>query len=300
MMMPTCGGIADGQDPTDFCPGALTCNGMGACHFANGAACTTAAQCESDLCECADATCTGGGRCAAMVCPACNFINATGTACTGLIANNQDPKNGCAGALLCDGAGACKLNAGELCTSDNRCQTGFCECGDAACTSAGRRCGFQDCTGVLGCRALGGTFNCDGPAMPKNTDPNNACTLDCSGLGNCEVGTGASCSLGQEAVCDSNSCACSNASCTTRVCSVVSCSSSCQFTTNGTSCTNIAYDTDPRNACSQNCNGNGSCQSCGCFDPGVGTICQVNFNDCGGGTAFCPSHQTCALECQCN
>ncbi len=300
MTTPSCMGVTAGQDPMNACPGALNCDGNGACRVGLGEICTGSSSCETGTCECADALCSGSGRCAMAACGGCQFADSNGM-CTGSITAGQDPKNGCAGALTCDGTGSCRHVPGDGCTSDNDCQSGFCECADATCAT--RKCATEDCTGAKGCRALGATFGCDGAAFAKDSDPNGACADDCDGAGACEVALGGACSRQAPMGCNSNNCQCANAACSSGVCALgtVMCTNCQHAAANGMSCLNTPVGQDPRNVCTQACNGAGQCQSCSCFDPGVGTICSPNQpHACGAGSnPICVNGATCG-SCSCS
>ncbi|XXY17664.1 MopE-related protein [Sorangium sp. So ce216] len=98
-------------------PMTETCDGLdndcdmavdeGACLAANGAACATAAQCQSGNCVdgyCCNTACGG-------TCQACNVSGSIGSCAS--YAANTDPANECA--ADCDGSGACEvINAGTI------------------------------------------------------------------------------------------------------------------------------------------------------------------------------------------
>lgn len=99
-----CVNISLGQDPQDECPGTTACSGNGACKLLPvGAACTMNIECSGGgYCfdgYCCNSACGG-------TCQACNLAGAIGT-CNWIPAG-QDPGNECAGALNCNGSGACQ------------------------------------------------------------------------------------------------------------------------------------------------------------------------------------------------
>lgn len=102
-----CGNILTNTDPESECVGVLDCNGAGACEapLANGTPCAAAGECASNFCVdgvCCNSAC--GGLCAA--CTMALKGNGVDGQC-GLIAAGTDPQNECAGAMTCNGAGAC-------------------------------------------------------------------------------------------------------------------------------------------------------------------------------------------------
>lgn len=95
-----CGAIVAGIDPDNECPGADVCS-AGACKELNGSACSAATECLSG--NCIDGVCCNTA-CGAL-CQACNIAGSIGT-CANVPAGS-DPASECAGAVNCNGAGAC-------------------------------------------------------------------------------------------------------------------------------------------------------------------------------------------------
>jgi len=84
---------------TDCANGFSCANGL--CKKSTGQACSTSGECASGFCidgVCCDNACSG-------LCMKCNQLGSVGT-CANIPAGT-DPDNECAGALNCNGAGAC-------------------------------------------------------------------------------------------------------------------------------------------------------------------------------------------------
>ncbi len=125
----------------------------------NNDLCTLATDCDSGLCECANANCTTR-RCSAVACP-CQFnTNGNGT-CDGNLNNGLDPGNACGTCAACSG-GACADHAAN---TDPESECGFCQScdGSGACgTTANSFDPHDDCpVGAADCcngaAACGGT-----------------------------------------------------------------------------------------------------------------------------------------------
>jgi hypothetical protein len=101
----TCEYITLGTDPQNECnsPQSRQCNGFSGCQYDNGVMCTQNQECLSG--NCVDGVCCSTATCAGL-CKACNTPGSPG-ACANIPAG-QDPANECAGALVCNGAGACQ------------------------------------------------------------------------------------------------------------------------------------------------------------------------------------------------
>jgi len=177
-----CGNIATNTDPDNECnPGE--CNGSGACNAspqatsANGAPCTSAAQCASGYCAdgvCCDSWCLGS----CQACTATKKGSGTDGTC-GNIKYDTDPDDECWGGS-CDGKGACKQYNGVWCSQSSQCLSGYCVdgfcCGNVcvqqcyACSTAKKGQGFD---GVCG-------------PMSAGRDPENECNPgECNGSGSC-------------------------------------------------------------------------------------------------------------------
>lgn len=170
----TCPPCANGQEcfVDSDCQSTL-CQGSVCVAQADGAACSSSAQCASGFCV--DGVCCNGA-CSAL-CAHCDLPGFTGTCM--LIPNGQDPDNECGGATTCDGAGGCTalLNNGSACTFNSQCLSGQCVdgvCCNASCTGVCRRCNLP---GSVGSCAF----------IPNGQDPDNECpgTEFCSGAGSC-------------------------------------------------------------------------------------------------------------------
>jgi len=252
-----CNNITLNTDPANECSGALSCDGAGACQLALGASCTVGTQCGSG--NCVDGVCCTTATCAGA-CKSCNQAQTGGAAgfCAN-IASNLDPANECAGALSCDGNGACQGPQGASCTLDTQCGTGHCV--DNVC------CGTATCGVCEACSAaLNGATSGTCSLVSVDTDPHNDCTgaQVCNILGACVDGpNGGACFVGDGA---DNTCASSQ--CWDGFCCNVSCNGLCEACSaaksggpNGT-CAPVPNNQDPDAECpgSQTCDGSGACQ----------------------------------------
>ena len=129
--------------------------------------------------ECASGFCTDGvccGDACGGACKSCAVAGSEGT-CTNL-GSGTDPANECAGALSCNGAGACELPEGDPCSGNSACGSGFCVDG-VCCADA--------CAGLcLACSAAK-TGGANGTCAPvaAGTDPDTECnggTPNCDGV----------------------------------------------------------------------------------------------------------------------
>jgi hypothetical protein len=247
----TCANITANTDPDNECPGNVNCNGIGQCGlFANGAACTLAAECSSGFCVdgvCCNTACSG-------LCQACSNAKTGGASGTcGNVTANTDPDNECA--TECNGAGACEAPNGTACTLASQCQSGFCVdgfCCGTVCSGLCQACSAAKNGGVNG--TCGNVTNA--------TDPDNECAgvTTCNGAGACtKLAQGAACTLNTE--CGSGFCVdgvCCGTACT-GLC--LACSAAKTGGVNGT-CANVVPGTDPDNECSgatPNCAAGGVC-----------------------------------------
>ncbi|MEZ4306625.1 MAG: hypothetical protein R3F14_01050 [Polyangiaceae bacterium] len=188
----TCSYVPTGQDPANECMGAQVCNGAGQCRKPNGEACAGGIECLSATCVddvCCNTACGG-------TCLACDLAGSMGT-CT-LVPAGQDPDNECAGALDCNGSGACFLDNGAPCANGLACQSG--ECVDGVCCDSA--CGST----CLACNLVGSVGMCT--PVPAGADPDGECsggTPDCNGNGGCGKGPGgATCVPSANNVCFGN------------------------------------------------------------------------------------------------
>ncbi len=239
----TCSPLPAGQDPIDECAGAASvCNGAAACKKANGQTCAAAGDCALGLCVdgyCCNSGCVG-------TCIACNVAGFLGT-CSPVPAA-QDPANECAGAVNCNGNGACGslLGNGTACAIGNECQSG--NCIDGVCCNS-------TCSGLCqACNVAGSAGACT--SIPNGQDPANECASGaCNGAALCKLDNGQACAAGS---------ACLSTTCVDGVCCNALCSGTCQACnvagSTGT-CSSIANGQDPASECSGavSCNGAGAC-----------------------------------------
>lgn len=245
-----CGGNdCKGCDVGDSCDGdgdcALDNCVANVCDEAqNGHPCGGDGDCLSGQCEdgvCCNTSCNG-------TCRACDLPGSVGTCLN--IASGSDPDNECAGASVCDGAGACKKPAGQTCAAASECLVGL-FCVDGVCCDS-------VCNGTCeACNVAGSLGACT--EVPNNQDPANECAgaTTCDGAGACtKLANGTAC--GAAAECSSNFCVdgvCCNEICggTCRACDLAG--------TIGT-CTNVPAGQDPDMECqgaNPNCNGMAMC-----------------------------------------
>ncbi len=78
--------------------------------------------------DCATASICDHGRCCANSCPMCKACSGDGVTCDNMAIGTADssPAHPCSGTQACDGAGNCKLAAGQPCSSNSACAFGFC------------------------------------------------------------------------------------------------------------------------------------------------------------------------------
>ena len=112
------------------CGAGLKCNSTGLCKKTTAQACAAGSECLSANCYdgvCCTTTCS-------TACKACNVTGSVGT-CANIPAGKQDnaPAGTCAGVNACDGAGACKLGAGQACTSNAQCSSNVCTVATGTC-----------------------------------------------------------------------------------------------------------------------------------------------------------------------
>ena len=261
----TCTSIPANADPDNEC--TTECNGASLCEAANGAVCSTNAQCQSGFCVdgfCCNAACNGS-------CQACSNAKSGGAngTCTSIPAN-ADPDSEC---LLsdCNGAGACEAATGTACTLPSQCASGFCV--DGFCCNAG--CTFS-CTAC----SLAKTGQANGTCanVTAGTDPDVECpgTTSCNGNGQCSLlAQGTACTLAAE---------CASGFCVDGRCCNTACTATCQACSaakkgagaNGT-CGSIIANTDPDNECTTECNGSGACELANGSACSLAAQCQSGF-----------------------
>ncbi len=238
-----CSPIAAGQDPIDECAGAASlCDGAGACKKANGQTCAAAGECALGLCVdgyCCNSACSG-------TCIACNVAGTLGT-CSPVPAG-QDPANECAGAVNCNGNGACGslLGNGSACSIGTECQSGNCIDGLCCNTTCGGLC--------MACNVAGSAGTCTN--IPNMQDPANECANGaCNGAALCKLDNGQGCAAGS---------ACLSATCVDGVCCNAACSGTCAACNVAGSvgtCASVPSGQDPASECAGavSCNGAGAC-----------------------------------------
>jgi hypothetical protein len=287
----TCGPIVAGTDPDSECGGAASCNGANSCAlFASGVACAINAECQSGFCVdgvCCNAACN-------TTCQACTAAKkgAGADGACASIASGMDPDNECAGAQVCNGAGACKLPNGQACAAGAECISTF--CADGVCCNAA--CGGV-CQACSAAKKGGGQDGTCG-SIPAGADPDSECggAASCNGVNACALfASGVACAINAE---------CASGFCVDGVCCSAACNAPCQACSavkkgagaDG-SCGSIVSGSDPDNECAgaQVCNGLGACklpngQPCALGADCVSTFCVdgVCCNAaCGGSCQAC-------------
>jgi hypothetical protein len=277
-----CTPIAGGQDPANECA-AGACDGTGVCRKDNGQTCAAGTDCLSNFCVdgvCCNAVC-------GALCQACNVTGSVGTCAN--VPNNGDPANECVNGA-CNGAGQCKLDVGQPCTTGGDCLNNTCVDGFCCNTACAATC--QGCS-----MAKTGAANGTCANITANTDPENECagTTTCNGSGMCnKLPNGSSCTLAGE---------CSSNLCVDGVCCGTACGGTCQACNvagNLGTCTPIPSGTDPSNECNGNggndvCNGSGACKEINGTGCAAGSECLTNLcvdgrccnNSCSGTCEAC-------------
>ena len=279
-----CGSIQNGLDPDSECAGATSCNGNAACAtFTTGTACTLAAECASGFC--ADGFCCNSA--CATACQACSAAKRGGgtNGQCGAIATGTDPDAECAGALVCDAAGACKLPDAQSCAANAECVGGFCVDGVCCNTACGASC--------MACSNAKKGFGPDGVCgnIQNGLDPDSECggATVCNGSAACALlPVGTACGANNE---------CQSVACVDGFCCGSACSSPCEACsaakkgsgTNGT-CGAILSGLDPDSECAGLlvCNGANACKM-----PNGG-VCAANAECLGG---FCADGVCCNTAC---
>lgn len=282
-----CSSIVSAEDP-DNCSGSLTCDATGACKTKRGQACG-ATPCIDGFCAdgvCCNVACTGN-------CQSCTAAG-RGTGQDGECGNaaaNTDPRNKCTqdaaypGSCkadgMCDGSGACRLNA----VADVVCGTVTCAQG----TLTGKLCNGSGVCGAstASCKAYVCNDVGDGCTDSCTKDVECATGAYCDDSQHCQLkqAQGAECTSGSE---------CATGYCYDGVCCNQACGGQCEACNvepNQGSCVPVQGEpTGDRQACE----GEGSCKGrCNggdrttCSYPAAGTACAPG--SCDGNIAQPPS-----------
>jgi len=252
----TCVFVAAGKQDLSAkapCTGIKACDGKGSCLLGRGQACTAGTQCATGQCAdsvCCNTACSG-------TCEACDVSGKLGTCSSvdkGLADSNATSP--CIGANACDGKGKCKKAAGQKCSLDTECGTGFCAdgyCCDSACDTPCHSCSVAGTAGT--CTAIA--------ALLPDTNPIGACSgaYLCDGKGQCRGAPGAKCTLPGQ---------CATGYCKDGVCCTIGCTGNCvtcylDDKSKGTCKPHPAHE-DPDNDCigvdkdcGGKCDGKGKC-----------------------------------------
>lgn len=221
------------SDPYDDCGIEATCcvsaGGAGMCCQPQGASCNAQTECALGL-TCVDGVCCGSP--CSTACFSClgaqNTAGENGT-CAPINSIQQDasPGNLCTnnaggcggdGNCICEAeTNNCKRAAGNTCSVDDNCASGFCECANESCSV--KRCSAVACAQCL--FNQDGNQVCEGLVADDIDDAHNACSTSCNGLGSCNVVNGLACATQNNQECVSNICilgTCSNAAPTGSAC----------------------------------------------------------------------------------
>lgn len=238
------------------CAGGAYCSGnLCKTQGGLGLGCTQDAECASNHCAdgvCCNVTCNG-------LCQTCTLPGQIGVC--GSIPSGTDPDSECAGADVCDGAGACKKPIAAGCGNNGDCLSGHCEdgvCCDVACGGDCKACNLSGSVGTCENVPAGQTAGaCSGAST-------------CNGLGSCKKANGQGC--GGNSECASNFCV-GDAGGGPKVCCDTSCNGLCKSCfgskTGGSdgTCGFISDKTDPDDECGgagcNNGNGSGCCDGSG-------------------------------------
>ncbi len=277
-----CEPIADGADPNDAeCPGATSCSGARACHVRTlGAVCDVGRddQCVSGYC--ADGSCCQNAcadiceRCDAMgACVAVTNATDPGTCSAAEAAGDCPPGSACE----CDGSGACKLSAAQVCSEGavpNPCPNNWPCLGGICCASD---CAPDTCRSCNSDHTGQSQGVCAG--VLDHADPRDDCTgqLSCDGAGSCyNKAAGTPCGSADE---------CASSWCVDGYCCSTECDGLCEacdglFTGAGPgNCGAIYNGQDPGNECS----GGAACQGGGlCWNKGTSAACNFDYECVGG------------------
>jgi hypothetical protein len=227
----------------DLCAANQVCSAAGTCKLVSGQACgNDGTLCASGLCVdgvCCDTTC-------GQACHACNVPGTEGVcAPDAALVGTQDA---CSSNEVCNAAGSCKLNNGELCGNDGTlCVSGNCTdgvCCGTACTQACHACDVPGSEGVCA------------PDPAANGLP-DTCNLNevCDATGSCKLMEGEPCVDGT---------LCASGNCTDGVCCNASCGQACyacDLTGSEGTCLPDPGQTGLQDSCpaGQGCNATGQC-----------------------------------------
>ncbi|MDI1483685.1 MopE-related protein [Polyangium sp. y55x31] len=271
-----CANVPFGVDPANECAGAAVCDGAGGCKKGLGDACAMNTDCASNFCV--DGVCCNAACDATCVACSAALTNGTDGTCAPVKANAETANECPTGE--CNGAGACEVANGTVCTLDSQCASSHCVdgvCCDTACSGT-----CFACTAAL-------TNGTDGTCAPvkANAETGNECPNgECNGAGACEVGLGTSCTL--DAQCASGFCAdgvCCNSACTG---TCLACTAALTNGTDGT-CAPVKAGSETGNECPTGaCNGAGACQVA------LGASCSQNA-ECASGS--CADNVCCNAAC---
>ncbi len=164
-----CSPVVDDVDPGS-CDGPVGCDGGARCRGADGAACSTPADCLSGHCVdgiCCDRPCSDR-------CSSCLERNTWGKC---RLLRNREHAGLCAGDRVCNAYAECVLRRGKPCDEAGECESGHCV--DGYCCDA-------PCEGLCeACNVGGAEGTC--AALPDGTDPGSECAGCelCDGAGFC-------------------------------------------------------------------------------------------------------------------
>ena len=258
------------------CSGNYACDGSGQCKVGAGQPCTLATQCATGFCA--------DGKCCTTACSGkCMSCAQQGTAGTCQAAPTKtDPRQDCPANYTCDGAGACKKQKGQACTTAGECISGICvdgACCDTPCMDTCSSCGIKGVQGT--CTHL--------PALSEDQTAVAPCqgTKMCDGQGKCKAANGQACTSAAD---------CAGGTCADGYCCAAACKETCKSCavkgSEGT-CTSLAQGLPDSNAASP-CSGAQACDGAGTCKKANGQACTAT-GDCASG--HCVDGFCCATAC---
>ena len=258
------------------CVGNFLCDGKGACLASPGRACSKGSQCATGFCV--DSTCCTTA--CSSKCMSCAMAGTPGT-CK-VVPAKSDPRGDCPTNYTCDGTGACKKLAGQVCTTTGECISGICvdgTCCDTPCMDTCKSCKNKGAEGK--CTNL--------PALSEDKTATTSCqgTKRCDGQGKCKLANGQPCTSATD---------CVGNNCVDGVCCKTACTEtckSCAITGNTGMCALLAkglLDKSAANPCTgtQACDGKGACKKA------LAQACTTG-DDCALG--YCVDGYCCATAC---
>lgn len=233
-------------------------------YHSRGGTCTTAADCDTNICVdgvCCTTTCTG-------VCQRCDGAGTNRGLCT-TVTNATDPDT-CTGTSSCDAAGACKKAQGQVCSANSECATGNCV--------DGRCCQTGSCGTCASCANTAGT--CTTVVVNQDDDSCNG-NNTCNATGVCKKKSGQGCTLATE---------CASNYCVDSTCCANDCTTACRSCANAAgTCTTVVSNQEDGT-----CTGTSTCDAAGNCKKKQGQGCSAG-SECANGN--CADSYCCDTAC---